>query len=201
MTTAKKHNTALGLAFILCLIALAGILLAVADGHLAQRKEAAPPDPPVPSAMVIMRSLTPWLPGYPQAAEQQAYEWARRHAQGRLQTVQVVPRSPQAFGPWSAEWNPDLVDAPSDGSLAEWDVCYYVTHSWSGYGLEILDMQPGDTVTINDQTILIEGIFDYPKQSILDEIIVLVGDATVFQTCVPGADYNRIVYGWQSPRS
>lgn len=201
MTASKKHSTFLGLAFILCLIIVAGILLAFADMRLEQQESVAPPDPPVPSSAVITRSLTPWLPGYPETAERTAYAWARRRAQSRLRTVMVVPHSPRAYGPWYAEWNPSLDEAPSDGSLAEWDYYYYITHSWSDYGLDILDMQPGDTVTINDKTITIEGIFDYPKQSILDEIIVLVGDATAFQTCVPDEDYNRIVYGWPNPRA
>lgn len=196
MTASTKKHAVIGLAFILSVVIAAGILLGLADLQLEQKADVAPPDPPVPSAAIISRNLAPWLPLYPQVAEQKAYRWARSRAQAKLQTVMVVPREPLAFGPWTAAWDPDLEEGPPDGSLAEWDVDYYITHNWSSYGVDILDMQPGDTVTVNDVTIEVEGIFDYPKQSILDEVIALVGDATVLQTCVPGVDYNRIVYGW-----
>ena len=102
--------------------------------------------------------------------------------------------------PWEADWDLDLVEVRSDGGLTEWSYRYYITHNWSYYGEVILDLQPGDVLTVNGESMRVEGIFDYHKDSILDEILALVGeDAVVFQTCVPDEDYNRIVHGHVLP--
>ena len=161
-----------------------------------RQEPAATVAPDQPIVGIIAPSLAPWHPDISAEAWQTVHEWAYDRARSRQRGVPQSSREAREFGPWTAAWEPDLTEAPEDGSLAEWDTLYYVTHSWSAFGQDILGMQPGDTVTVNEQTVLVEGIFDYPKESILNEIILLVGDATVFQTCVPGEDYNRIVYGW-----
>lgn len=101
------------------------------------------------------------------------------------------------FGPWSAAKDYGATDAREDGSITEWADHYYITHQWSEYGQQILSMLPGDKVTVNGKSFIVQAIFDYPKDSFYEEIMRIVGDqSTVIQTCIPDADYNRIVFGW-----
>ena len=138
--------------------------------------------------------------GFPHVAIRRVSSWRHGYASARLRVVRIVPRDPVTIEPWEADWDPDLVEARSDGGLTEWSYRYYITHNWSYYGEVILDLQPGDVLTVNGESMRVEGIFDYPKDSILDEILALVGeDAVVFQTCVPDEDYNRIVHGHVLP--
>lgn len=138
--------------------------------------------------------------GFPRVAMRRVSSWRHGYASARLRVVRIVPRDPVTIEPWEADWDPDLVEARSDGGLTEWSYRYYITHNWSYYGEVILDLQPGDVLTVNGESMRVEGIFDYPKDSILDEILALVGeDAVVFQTCVPDEDYNRIVHGHVLP--
>ena len=157
------------------------------------------PRAPLPqpcSETALSRAFGALSSGFPRAAIRRVNAWRYNYAYARMRPVSIVPRDPVSTGPWEAEWDSELVEAKDDGSLTEWCDYYYVTHNWSYYGQIILDLQPGDIVTVNGEPVRVEGIFDYPKDSILDEILALAGeDAVVFQTCVPDEDYNRIVHG------
>ncbi len=120
----------------------------------------------------------------------------RTYVEGRI--VEVVPADcePATFGPWYAEKDYHATDARADGSLTEWDNNYFITHEWSPIGQQILSLIPGDVVTVNGMDVQIEGIFNYPKDSVYNEITMITGDdSVVFQTCYPDSNYNRIAYG------
>lgn len=120
----------------------------------------------------------------------------RAYAEERVVEVHVSGRDPVAFGPWYAEQDYYATDARDDGSLTEWSDDYFIAHEWSDYGRQILSFEPGDSVTVNGRHVVLEGVFNYPKDSYYDEIELLVGpDAVVFQTCYPDSEYNRIAYG------
>ncbi len=122
--------------------------------------------------------------------------WFHTYSTSRVIEIPLPEREPQAFGPWTAEADFGTTDARDDGSLTEWDVHYYITHDWSEYGKQILSMTIGDSVSVNDMTVQVEGVFEYPKDSYYNEVMEVTGkDAIVFQTCVPNSDTNRIVYG------
>lgn len=120
----------------------------------------------------------------------------RTYIEGRI--VELVPadREPAAFGPWYAQRDYHATDARDDGSLTEWDDNYFITHEWSSIGQQILSLIPGDVVTVNGMDVRIEGIYNYPKDSVSNEITMITGDdSVVFQTCYPDSNYNRIAYG------
>ncbi|MDO4405229.1 MAG: hypothetical protein Q4C09_09355 [Atopobiaceae bacterium] len=120
----------------------------------------------------------------------------RAYALTRVHELTYVERDPVAFGPWEARREYGTEEASDDGSLTEWALEYYIAHDWSSYGEQILQMIPGDEVTINGITMRVEGLFDYPDDGYLDEIWELVGyDKVVLQTCEPENDYYRIIYG------
>ncbi len=115
-----------------------------------------------------------------------------------------TPKTPVAYdakanatyGPWTAPADFGATDARADGSITEWADHYYITHDWSEFGQQILGMRPGDRVTINGTTMVVQGILDYPKDSFYEEITRIADNATlILQTCIPGEDYNRIVFG------
>lgn len=122
--------------------------------------------------------------------------WFDAYAKSRALPVVPNEREAIAFGPWTAEKDYGATDARADGSLTEWADNYYITHSWSEYGQQILTMQPGDSVLVNGRHITVEGAFDYPKAGFYNEIMQVTGqDALVLQTCFPNSNRNRIVYG------
>lgn len=85
--------------------------------------------------------------------------------------------------------------APEDGSLSEWAPHYYIAHSYGPYGEAILQLEPGDVVTVNGTEVTVQGAVDMRKSCTYQEVMSAVGwDATVFQTCVPNSDQNRFVY-------
>lgn len=201
---------------LVCALACAAVAYAAFAFLLHRQPELAPQEPfivvestligqddvpraPLPqpcSETALSRAFGALSSGFPRAAIRRVSAWRYNYAYARMRLVSIVPRDPVSTGPWEAEWDSELVEAKDDGSLTEWCDYYYVTHNWSYYGQIILDLQPGDIVTVNGEPVRVEGIFDYPKDSILDEILALVGeDAVVFQTCVPDEDYNRIVHG------
>lgn len=122
--------------------------------------------------------------------------WFDSYCLARIREVPLTGREPMSFGPWSAMEDYGTEDADSDGRLTEWADHYYITHDWSDYGTQILSMEPGDAVQVNEDAIVVERVFDYPKDSYYEEVMRIIGsDAVVFQTCYPDSDYNRIVYG------
>ena len=131
------------------------------------------------------------------ASGEMAYDRAyRSYAQMLVVSVEVPPRAPKDFGVWPAHDDFYADEAPSDGSIAQWSDAYYVTHNWSEYGKQILLMIPGDRVTVGSVSIQVDGVFDYPDDGRLGQILCVVGDdAVVLQTCDVGIDLTRIVYG------
>ena len=130
----------------------------------------------------------------------QAYQsinaWFSDYAHSRVTELSFPDRTLATFGPWSAWSDHGARDAAADGSLTEWAERYYITHDWSSYGQQILTMIPGDVVTVNGNTFVVDGCFEYPKSSFLNEVRAICGqDTYVLQTCVPAADRNRIVFG------
>lgn len=123
--------------------------------------------------------------------------WYDVYCHERMIPIEPNDRPSESFGPWSALAEPGATDANDDGKLTEWADHYYIAHDWSDFGKQILTMQPDDVASVNGRTFVVQGIFNYPKNSFYEEITYLVGkDATVFQTCYPNSDENRIVYGW-----
>lgn len=114
----------------------------------------------------------------------------------RVKDVNVVVRAPLAFGPWQARDDFDAEEASDAGEITQWLLDYFITHDWSAYGQQILAMQPGDRLTLNGRTMLVDGVYDYPKDAVVGEVLEMTGEtAVVLQTCEPDTDYNRIVYG------
>ena len=121
-------------------------------------------------------------------------DWYDVYATSRIRELTYGPRERIAFGPWQARAEYGTPEAAADGALTEWADNYYITHEWSDYGIQILRMIPGDTVTVNGRTATVEQIFDYPKASFLNEIRHIANEDTmVLQTCVPNDTYNRII--------
>lgn len=96
---------------------------------------------------------------------------------------------------WEAVENLNFDSANEDGSLSEWQEDWFISHDWSDYGYVIANLEPGDAVTVNGETILILGREEWPKGSINWDIYDAIGwDKTVFQTCL--GDYAIwIAYG------
>lgn len=140
-------------------------------------------------------------PAFTAVADFYVYElaWAQfdaytAYTETRIVEIETYEREPYAFGPWQAELQPELTDAPADGGVAEWREGYFITHEWSGAGRDWLSAQPGDTLEVNGRIYTVERIFEYPKDSYYEEVIWITGsDGAVFQTCVPFKDYNRII--------
>ncbi|MDO4808298.1 MAG: hypothetical protein Q4A07_13735 [Coriobacteriales bacterium] len=110
--------------------------------------------------------------------------------------VSYDPQANETYGPWTAKPDYGATDARADGSISEWADHYYITHDWSEYGQQILGMMPGDQVSINGRTMVVQGVLDYPKDSFYEEILQIAGNSSVvLQTCIPQRDYNRIVFG------
>ncbi len=123
--------------------------------------------------------------------------WFHDYVTSRMYVVTLPVHDPLIYGPWYAEDDYDATEAPDDGSIVQWDDGYLITHYWSDYGQAIRTLLPGDYVTINDVTVQIVGVFDYPRDAILAEVLEATGwDAIVFQTCEPDTDLNRIAYGY-----
>ncbi|MBR3326442.1 MAG: hypothetical protein IKG22_03870 [Atopobiaceae bacterium] len=123
-------------------------------------------------------------------------QWLNAYVNSR---VVAVPQSDgigsASFGPWSATQDYGATEARDDGSLTEWAERYYITHHWSEYGQLIRSMVPGDVVTVNGQTVVVERVCDYPRDSVYEEIATLAGDAPVIlQTCEPNTNLNRMVF-------
>ena len=122
--------------------------------------------------------------------------WLTAYVDSRIIGVQLNDRALASFGPWNARAEFGTTDASEDGSLTEWADHYYITHDWSDYGKQILTMQPGDTITVNNRTFVVSDVCNYPKDSFYDEIVHFAGkEAVILQTCYPDSDENRIVYG------
>lgn len=120
--------------------------------------------------------------------------WFRTHSQARVIPVSITPRDPVSFGPWYARQEFGTAEANDDGSLTEWEHDYFITHDWSEIGQQILCMSPDDHVVVNDRHFVVEDVFNYPKDSFLEEVREVVGpQKVVFQTCYPDSDVNRIV--------
>ena len=123
-------------------------------------------------------------------------DWYDVYATSRIRELTYGPRERIAFGPWQARAEYGTPEAAADGALTEWADNYYITHEWSDYGIQILHMIPGDTVTVNGHTFVVEGAFEYPKKSFLNEVRQVTDEtAIILQTCVPNQDRNRIVFG------
>lgn len=121
--------------------------------------------------------------------------WFHEYVTSRIVPIEYTVREPIAFGPWYAEKDYSTKDARDDGSITEWADNYYITHDWSNYGQQILSFIPGDTVTINDRTVRVDGLFNYPKASFYEEVVAITGsECVVFQTCYPDSEYNRVVF-------
>lgn len=130
------------------------------------------------------------------AQEQVYHDALLAYAQSRVVEMDLVNRDPVLFSAWVAYEDLGAPEADPNGLLTLWDDDYYVTHTWSYYGVRILTMVPGDNVEINDRVIEVQGVFDYPKQAYNDELRALLGtDVVIIQTCEPNSDLNRIVYG------
>ncbi len=85
--------------------------------------------------------------------------------------------------------------APEDGSLSEWAPHYYIAHSYGPYGEAILQLEPGDIVTVNGNEVTVQGSVELNKSCSYQEVMDTVGwEVTVFQTCIPNSDQNRFVY-------
>ena len=120
----------------------------------------------------------------------------RDYVLARVVPMTMTYEDNQFYGPWTAIDDFEATEASNEGLLTQWDEDYYITHDWSEYGQQIRTMVPGDTVEINGRRIVIEGLFDYPKEAYLGEIREFLGwDYLVMQTCEPESDLNRIVYG------
>ena len=116
----------------------------------------------------------------------------------RVKELSVVRRDPRDYGPWEAEDDFYTEEAADDGSLTQWSERYFIVHSWAPIGEQILSMQAGDSVRVNEYDVQLEGVFDYPRDGYLDEIEEIVGtddNVVVLQTCEPDQYYYRIVYG------
>lgn len=153
---------------------------------------------PNPTATIDLRpSLNAKVEGIEDKTLQTGFShWLKAYVDSRVVGIKPNNRKPAAFGPWSARTEHGTTDASDDGSITEWADNYFITHDWSEYGKQVLTMQPNDTVIINDKSIVVEGIFNYPKDSFYEEIMVVAGEgALVIQTCYPDSDFNRIVYG------
>ena len=111
----------------------------------------------------------------------------------RIVPVELTRGEAASFGPWYAAWDPRTSEAHDDGSLSEWEDGYYITHNWSEIGQQIMGLVPGDAVTVNDRTMVVVSVFDYPKDAYDDEIRLLAGGRFVLQTCSDEDAYNRIV--------
>lgn len=147
------------------------------------------PDVASPAASIASTTLT-------QSAHDTINEWFGIYASSRITELTFPDEKPVAFGPWTAQPDYGATDARDDGSLTEWAENYYITHDWSDYGKQILSMIPGDTVTVNEHTFVVEGAFEYPKKSFLNEVRQVTDEtAIILQTCVPNQDRNRIVFG------
>ena len=181
------------------IVAVMLALLLGACSTTAPEQVAAPepePDPPTASA-----SLAPELSKVSASLEEHVFEtafysWFDGYTQSRIIELELWDREPQAYGPWTARLEEGTEDAASDGALTQWAENYFIAHDWSDYGQEILTMQPGDIVTVNDRTFTVERVFNYPKASFYEEVKRIAGDdAIIFQTCYPDSVENRIVYG------
>ncbi len=121
--------------------------------------------------------------------------WYHAIVLSRVREVDLVARDALSFGPWQARDDIDALEASDTGELTCWQVDYYITHNWSEYGQGILDMQGGDWVTINGRDLVVRRVLDYPKDGTLGEVYELADEGdVVLQTCVPGSDYNRLVF-------
>lgn len=123
--------------------------------------------------------------------------WFHDYVTSRMYVVTLPAHDPLIFGPWYAGVDYGATEAPDDGSISQWDDDYFITHHWSDYGQAIRTLLPGDYIIINDVTVQVEGVFDYPRDATLAEVLEAAGwDAVVFQTCEPDTDLNRIAYGY-----
>ena len=97
---------------------------------------------------------------------------------------------------WVAVENLDFESANEDGSLSVWQPGWYIAHDWSDYGMAIADLEPGDAVTVNGDTILILGKKQWLQDAYTNwDIYDVIGwDKYVFQTCL-GDEALWIVYG------
>lgn len=130
------------------------------------------------------------------AAGVELHQQFHEYVQGRVVAMDVSARLPQLFENWEATDDFGATEASPDGLLTQWEEGWYVTHEWSWYGRQILELVPGDVVVINGQAFKVEGLFDYPKESFSDEIHELLGyDYVILQTCEPASELNRIVWG------
>ena len=130
------------------------------------------------------------------AAGTELHQQFRDYVLGRVVELTYTVREAWVFEGWEATEDFDATEASDEGLLTKWEKEWYITHEWSWYGQNILTLLPNDVVYINGEAIVVEGMFDYPKESYSDEIHEIVGrDRVVIQTCEPNSDLNRIVYG------
>lgn len=124
-------------------------------------------------------------------------DWFDTYARSRVVEVATdLTRARVAVGPWEAAADYGATDAREDGTMTEWASRYYIAHDWSDYGQQILALSIGDTFCVNGVTVEVDGVFNYPKASFLNEVRCVCGDDSyILQTCLPGADLNRIVFG------
>lgn len=184
----QKRDVALGVA---CALALTAAVVAISASEASSEVFPATFSPIVasPAASIASTTLT-------QGAHDSINEWFGVYARSRITELTFPDTEVATFGPWKAVPDYGAADAKADGSLTEWAENYYITHDWSDYGKQILTMIPGDTVTVNGHTFVVEGVFEYPKASFLNEVRQITGDDTIIlQTCVPNQDRNRIVFG------
>ena len=178
MDTRRNASIAIGLSCAL----LSSALLVATTARVAS-SEVFPatfkPSLASPAASIASTTLT-------QGAYEDINEWFENYALSRVTKLNFPDSDPATFGPWKAVADYGATDARDDGSLTEWDENYYITHDWSDYGKQILTMIPGDTVTVNGHTFVVESAFEYPKASFLNEVRQVAGqDTFILQTCVP----------------
>jgi hypothetical protein len=88
-------------------------------------------------------------------------------------------------------------EAPEDGSIGRWADKYYVVHSYSPYGAAVLNIQPGEWYMLDGRSHYVVGAITIAKSSTIGDVYAQTGSRnwTFIQTCVPGEDNNRVVYG------
>ncbi|MBR2683621.1 MAG: hypothetical protein IKE22_10205 [Atopobiaceae bacterium] len=194
----EKHRTPLRIVCTLLLAITAPLELACAAPSLspAQQEEDVEHSAAFSTRLITWAAQRPITP-LAVTTHELADPWFHDYVTSRIYVVTLPAHDPLIFGPWFAEDDYDATEAPDDGSIVQWDDGYLITHYWSDYGQAIRTLLPGDYVTINGVTVQIEGVFDYPRDAILAEVLEATGwDAIVFQTCEPDTNLNRIAYGY-----
>ncbi len=146
---------------------------------------------------VLSQSTNTWLDAYTRSRIEAAEPGIDPMPDADAAPVAYDPSANQRYDGWTAQPDFWAEEARDDGSLTEWADHYYISHWWSDYGQQTLAMRPGDRLSVNGRSIVVQGVFDYPKDSFYEEVMHLLGTkAVVLQTCIPDSTYNRIVYGW-----